>query len=534
MPFMRYMDGYSGHSWASGLRPNVMDQESVSEAMSAWTGVIMWGEVTKDTRLRDLRIWMYIHEMWSFYEYWMDCSQNRDRNSMYYPPGSEQTVVGHDYDEAMCAAAAGSGYSHFFCHVFNGYRQMSTFFGWEPVHMAGIQWMPLHGGSLYLGSSDPSIRMTLGGAWKWCTYNSQFLWGNYKALLVSIKAGQDAAGKFIAELNSSINNGAKTNQITQGLRDAFISAGFKLATKEDEDNDKHTPKWRVIVTKVDDTHWEVDDFRAKKYAVEWDQKTSLLYIFGGKPLLSLKPGADADNFVKELKASVNTGNTNRITEGLRAAFAATGYALATKEDEDKSSSKERVIVTMLGSRWQVADFGAKTYTFEWNAKTNLWDISGVVGGYRPTLFATGWEPIAWGALAVIDPNCDQIYDPIDCRSAADIWAQVEKAVGSKGDPNITASGWKPEMGQAVSCNYYWVANSCKLGVRDASVGADYPFAVKFIGKRVFDEQRQVYLPTPITYVVWNMTGDTKTVTFSDGQTVAGVPPYKHQQFVKTV
>src|SRR5262249_37826349 len=63
MPFLRYMDGYSGHSWASGLTVNVIDQESVSEAISAWTGVIMWGEVTKDAGIRDLGIWMYAHEM---------------------------------------------------------------------------------------------------------------------------------------------------------------------------------------------------------------------------------------------------------------------------------------------------------------------------------------------------------------------------------------------------------------------------------------------------------------------------------------
>jgi hypothetical protein len=422
MPFMRYMDGYFGHSWASGLRVNVIDQESVSEAMSAWTGVIQWGELTKDTQLRDLGIWMYTHEMMSFYEYWMDCAQSRQRGSTFYPLGSPQTVIDDNYAVAMKGGLQ-SPTAHFFCHVFNGYRQQSTFFGWEPVYLTGIQWMPFHGGSLYLSSSDPAIETTLGKAWRWCYDNSKFLWDNYnnKVPLATLTSGS-AIAAFVTELDASVNNSTPDKHITEGLRTQFNQIGFNLATRHDEDATKN----RVICTKVD-------------------------------------------------------GNT-----------------------------------------WAVADFGGKTYTV---ARKNpaLLTVVGAVDAYRPTLFATTWEPIAWQAIATIDPNCDQVFwnDP-PAHSSKDVWGELEKAIGSPGDEKIYGKGWTPLLGQAVSSSYYWIYNVCQLGVRDATASADYPFAVKFIGPRGPNWQRRP------TYVVWNMSDTERAVTFSDGKKITNVPPYMYK------
>jgi hypothetical protein len=428
MPFMRFVDGYSGHSWASGLRPNLMDQESVSEAMSAWTGVILWAEVTNDKLMRDLGIWMYTHEMMSFYEYWMDCAQDRAKGSAYYPLGSEETVVGYGYNEAMAGAAAHTGYSRFFCQVYNGMRKLATFFGYEPLHLAGIQWLPLHGGSLYLSSSDLAIQATMTRVWKWCYINSKFSWDNYNY------------------------DGGK-----------------------------------------------------------------------GKPLVSLRQGADA--FVKDLKDSVNNNDQKKhITQALRDDFMRIGYKLPTADDEAKNPVS-RVVVTADGpSTWSVVNI-PKTYKAVQNGP--VLDIYGKFDMYRPTMFVTGWEPVAWGALAAVDPNCDQIYfdNNVYYGSPDQIWTELQKAVSS-GDKSQPHKGWKPEPGQAASYAYYWVYTACGLGVRDANVCADYPFAMKLIGKRVFHQDTQRYDPVPITYVAWNMTGQAKTVTFSDGQKVENVPPYK--------
>ena len=420
MPFMRYMDGYSGHSWASGLTVNIIDQESVSEAMSAWTGVILWGEVTNNQRLRDLGIWMYVHEMVSFYEYWMDCAQGRSAGSVYFPNGSEPTVVGEQYNEAI-KGGLDSGYVRFFSHVFNAYRQLVTYFGREPIFFTGIQWLPFHGGSLYLSTNDAAVQWTLGWTWKWCYANSKFLWDNYNAKnprkpLVTLSKGVDA---FVVELNASVNDADKTKHVTEGLRNQFMAIGYKLATLDDE------------------------------------QKTG-----------------------------------------------------------------QRVICKRNGNnQWLVTDFGEKFYTLEVQGQTL--NVYGAVGEYRPTLFARTWEQIAWQGLATIDPNCDQVFwDNFHVSSADQVWGELEKAVGSAGDKDIAGKGWTPLLGQAVSSSYYWIYNMNGAGVRDARVSADYPFAVKFLGKGWPERNRRP------RYIVWNMTDKPKTVTFSDGFKMENVPAYQ--------
>jgi hypothetical protein len=422
MPFMRYMDGYAGHSWAKGLATNVIDQESVSEAISAWTGVMLWGEVTKNEPLRNLGIWMYVHEMVSFYEYWMDCAQGRAKDSIYFPNGSEPTVVGEEYNDAI-KGSFNSGYVRFFSQVFNGYRQIGTYFGFEPIYYTGIQWLPFHGGSLYLSSSDYAIQWTLGWTWKWSYANSKFLWDNY--------------------------------------------------------NKNPRP-----------------------------------------PLVTLNQGVDA--FVTQLKASVNDTDKNKhITEALRDQFIKIGYKLATLGDEQRDPNNQRVICKNLANnKWLVTDFGQKSYTVA--VEGQALKVYGEVGEYRPTLFKTTWEPVAWQAFATIDPNCNQIFLdglPVFKDGAKDVWGQLEKAVGDPGDPNIRARGWKPLDGQAVSASYWWIYNMGGAGVRDARVSADYPFAVKFIGVDGFGRT------TFRRYVAWNMTGQTKSVTFSDGFKM-DVPAYQ--------
>jgi len=53
-PFLRNFDPYAGHSWASGNAQfaDGNNQESSSEAMNAWYGIILWGELTGNRRLQ--------------------------------------------------------------------------------------------------------------------------------------------------------------------------------------------------------------------------------------------------------------------------------------------------------------------------------------------------------------------------------------------------------------------------------------------------------------------------------------------------
>ena len=59
-PFLRNFDVYEGHSWASGDAnfDAGNNQESSSEAVNAWAGLLLWGEATGNRRLRDLGVFL--------------------------------------------------------------------------------------------------------------------------------------------------------------------------------------------------------------------------------------------------------------------------------------------------------------------------------------------------------------------------------------------------------------------------------------------------------------------------------------------
>lgn len=125
-PFLRNFDPYAGHSWASGHAKfgDGNNNESSSEAMNAWYGVLLWGQATGDRSLRDLGIYLYTTELSAIEEYWFDV---HDEN---HPASYRPSVV---------------------TMVWGGKGANGTWFSANPEMIHGINWLPLHGGSLYLG-----------------------------------------------------------------------------------------------------------------------------------------------------------------------------------------------------------------------------------------------------------------------------------------------------------------------------------------------------------------------------------------------
>jgi endoglucanase Acf2 len=125
-PFLRNFDPYAGHSWASGHAKfgDGNNHESSSEAMNAWYGILLWGQATGDRRLRDLGAYLYTTELAAIEEYWFDV---HDEN---HPASYRPSVV---------------------TMVWGGKGANGTWFSAEPEMVHGINWLPLHGGSLYLG-----------------------------------------------------------------------------------------------------------------------------------------------------------------------------------------------------------------------------------------------------------------------------------------------------------------------------------------------------------------------------------------------
>ena len=128
-PFLRNFDPYEGHSWASGdaAMDDGNNQESSSEAVNAWAGLIFWGAATGNTRLEDLGIYLYTTEVHSIDDYWFDL---------------HHIVFSPDYHRVLAAQVFGDKYAY------------NTWWTQNPREVQGINLLPMTTASTYLGR-DP-------------------------------------------------------------------------------------------------------------------------------------------------------------------------------------------------------------------------------------------------------------------------------------------------------------------------------------------------------------------------------------------
>jgi hypothetical protein len=131
-PFLRNFDPYEGHSWASGTQPFEFgnNQESSSEAVNAWAGLILLGEALQDRALRDLGIYLYTAEVASVQQYWFDLPRN---------------VLAPELRSSFASI------------VFGGMYGYATWWTEEPRQIMGINLLPMTTASTYLGQDPASI-----------------------------------------------------------------------------------------------------------------------------------------------------------------------------------------------------------------------------------------------------------------------------------------------------------------------------------------------------------------------------------------
>ena len=134
-PFLRNFDIYEGHTWADGKGDfaDGNNNESSSEAMNAWTGMILWGELTGDKKIRDTGIYLYVTEKDAIDNYWFD--------------------VNKLYPNAFTRSLASM--------VWGAKAVFATWFSGDPIHMHGINLLPIQSGSLYLGTHPSYISENL-------------------------------------------------------------------------------------------------------------------------------------------------------------------------------------------------------------------------------------------------------------------------------------------------------------------------------------------------------------------------------------
>ena len=117
VPSIRVFDPYAGHSWASGTSPfaDGNNQESSSEAVSAWTAVSAWSAVRGDAAATERAQWMLAAEAHSAVALYA-------RPDTSFAPAYGHSVVGIQWGAK---------------------REWGTWFSAEPAAMLGIQLIPL-------------------------------------------------------------------------------------------------------------------------------------------------------------------------------------------------------------------------------------------------------------------------------------------------------------------------------------------------------------------------------------------------------
>jgi len=139
-PFLRNFDPYEGHSWANGLGGVGSygefgnNQESSSEAINAWVGLILWGEVTGNRELRDLGAYMYATESQAIKHYWFDV---------------HGLVLAPEYKNVDVAQLFGGKYIH------------NTWWTDDPRQITGINLLPVTTASTYFARHPEYIKRNL-------------------------------------------------------------------------------------------------------------------------------------------------------------------------------------------------------------------------------------------------------------------------------------------------------------------------------------------------------------------------------------
>jgi endoglucanase Acf2 len=135
-PFLRNWDAYESHTWANGVGKGEFgnNNESSSESINAWAGLILWGEVTGNKAVRDLGIYLYTNEIEAINHYWFDI------HGLVFAP---------EYKNAEVSLVFGGMYRH------------DTWWIDDPRQIKGINLLPVTTAHTYLGRDPAFVKRSL-------------------------------------------------------------------------------------------------------------------------------------------------------------------------------------------------------------------------------------------------------------------------------------------------------------------------------------------------------------------------------------
>lgn len=133
-PFLRTFDVWEGHSWAGGTSSQGgNNQESSSEAVQGWAGLLLLGRVLNDEKMIAAGAMGYAVETRAAMEYWFN------ESGAVFPPQWKHPVTGM---------------------VWSGGKAYATYFSGDPAWIYGIQWLPATPAIHYL-VRDPAFARKL-------------------------------------------------------------------------------------------------------------------------------------------------------------------------------------------------------------------------------------------------------------------------------------------------------------------------------------------------------------------------------------
>src|SRR5262249_20625629 len=138
LPFLRTFDPWLGHSYAGGVSSGAgNNQESTSEAIQSWLGLVLLGQALNDPEMTSAGIMGYTMESRAVQQQWFDnapSSTNPDGTAFPSPfaaaQGNPHSNVGINFDSAKVDA---------------------TYFGTSPEFILGIQALPIWPSLDFLG-----------------------------------------------------------------------------------------------------------------------------------------------------------------------------------------------------------------------------------------------------------------------------------------------------------------------------------------------------------------------------------------------
>lgn len=244
-PFLRTMDVYEGHCWASGMggwRDDTysvgfasVDQESSGESMNAWAGIYLWGLATNNQKWIDLGIYGYTTEYSAIQEYYYDTTG--ENYAGFRSSGYNHNSVGILWDNAI----------EYYVLWRYPYSEWGNAY---PQETKGVQVMPATPLMTYLGY-DKTYAESFYNAMSTEANNNSSWWSDIWSRFIAF-FNPAAASSLLTANESALNSASATSTESTSYTYHFIKFFEKLgniATSKNSGSDYYvsgSPSYTVM------------------------------------------------------------------------------------------------------------------------------------------------------------------------------------------------------------------------------------------------------------------------------------------------